>query len=223
MVTNAARHRGFTLLELMLAAAMVAMLGLTLYASMSIGFRARSGAKAQLEAMREAALVMDLVQRDFQSIPPPVGVLAGPFVGYAMGGSGAEADSVEFHALGRDAAIDGETDAFGEGMRRIELVLRTDGDTPRLVRRVERNLLRSIEIEPEEEWLSRRVRAFSVRYYDGLEWSAEWDSTLMGNALPLAVEVSMTFDLPSPLDRARPYRLTRVIPLSCGRSIEDMQ
>src|SRR5690606_27540354 len=64
---------GFTLLELLLSAAMVTMIGLTLYAAMSIGFRARGSAVNQVSAMRAASIAIELLQQDLQSVvPPPV-------------------------------------------------------------------------------------------------------------------------------------------------------
>jgi type II secretion system protein J len=213
-----APRRGFTLLELSLAAAIVAMIGLTLYASMAIGFRARGSAYNQVRAMREAAIVLDVVQQDLQSIPPPGGTLSGTFIGYAMGTSGAEADSLEFHTIGRDA--DAPETPVGEGIRRIELLLRTDVDPPVLVRRVQRNLLAPTEEEPPEEILARGVRAFSVRYYDGYGWAEEWDSTLQDDALPQAVELTIELDQPRPNDPEKRYRVTQVIPLPCAPPLD---
>jgi len=216
--TPQARHRGFTLLELALAAAMVAIIGLTLYAALSIGFRARGSANNQVRAMREAAIALDVVQQDLQSIPPPGGTLTGTFIGYAMGTSGAAADSLTFHAIGRDT--DAGDNVFGEGVRRIELALRTDVTPQLLVRRVQRNLLSSVEEEPAEEVLARGVRAFSVRYYDGYGWLDEWDSTLQDNALPQAVELTIELDQPRPNAPDKSYRVTQVIPLPCATPLD---
>jgi hypothetical protein len=200
---------------------MVAMLGLTLYAAMAIGFRARGSAQHQVRAMREAAIAMDVAQQDLQSVVRATGVLRGPFVGYAMGTAGAAADSVEFHALGRDA--DAADNPLGDGVRRIELVLRTDVTPPVLVRRVTRNLLAPTEPEPDEEVLARGVRSFSVRYFDGYGWSEEWDSTLVENAIPQAVELTLELDLPHPMDAERPYKVTQVVPMPCAPPVDTTE
>ena len=207
------------MLELLLASAMVTMIGLTLYAAMGIGFRARGSAANQVSAMREAAVAMELVQQDLQSVVKPGGVLAGSFVGYAMGSADVKADSLEFHALGRDA---GDIDSpLADGVRRVELALRTDVSPPVLVRHVERNLLALAQQEPEDEILARNVRSFGVRYYDGYSWLTEWDSSLQSHALPLAVELTIELNEPRPNDATKPYRLTQIVPLSCGQIAEE--
>ena len=213
------RHHGFTLLELLVASSMVAILGLSLAAAMHVGFRGRTVAQNQLRAVREAAIAMDIVQQDLQSLLPPTGILAGPFFGVAMGTGGAAADSIEFHTIGRD--LGDEQSPLSEGIRRVQLVLRTDLSPPTLVRRVQRNLLASSSTEPVEEPLLRNVRSFAVRYYNGYGWLQEWDSTLRDNVLPLAMEITLELDQPSPNDPQQPYRIRQVIPISTGRLDES--
>jgi type II secretion system protein J len=213
-----ARHRGFTLLELTLAAAMVAIIGVSLAAALNIGFRARTSANNQVNAMREAAIAIELVQQDFASVvPPTTGVLASHFIGTALGSGETHADSVEFFTIGRDIADDGP---LSEGQRRVQIVLVQDGASGTLVRRVERNLLANVPSTPEEEVLVRNVRSFGVRYFNGYGWLSDWDSTLRENVLPLAVEVNIALDVPSPADASRPYRVSHVIPISTGRFVQ---
>jgi type II secretion system protein J len=218
-MTRRVRHHGFTLLELLVASSMVAILGLSLAAAMHVGFRGRTVAHNQLRAVREAAIAMDIVQQDLQSLLPPTGILAGPFFGYAMGTTGAEADSLEFHTIGRDLGDDDSP--LSDGIRRVQLVLRTDTTPRMLVRRVQRNLLASSVSEAVEEPLVRNVRAFSVRYYNGYGWLQEWDSTLRNNVLPLAMEVTLELDLPSPSNPDQPYRIRQIVPISTGRFVES--
>lgn len=206
------RHHGFTLLEVLLATAISALIGVVLYSGMSIGFRARTTADNQTRAVQQAGVVLELIRQDLQSVVVPRGQLAGPFIGHAMGTSGSEADSLQFHTLGRDA----DDGPFSDGIRRVQFVLRTDVSPPVLVRRVERNLL-SVNPRPAtEEVLARDVQAFAVRYYNGFTWSQEWDSSVRDDRLPLAVEVTIELNLPSPADASRRYRVWQIIPLSVG-------
>lgn len=205
-----ASHRAFTLLELMLAAVMVAILGVSLAAAMHVGFRARDSARAQVGQMRRAAIAMELAQQDLQSVTRSGGVLAGAFVGRGTADVDGQTAALEFFALGRDA--DADESPLGEGVRRVELLLRTDADPPALVRRVERNLLAPVREAGVEETLALGVSAFVVRFFDGADWLEEWDSTVQGGELPLAVE--LTIELSPPDDRALPYRLTQVVPIA---------
>ncbi len=78
--------------------------------------------------MRSLNIAAELIANDLQSVAPPNGTLAGPFTGTQMGGTGARADTVEFYCLGRDPSLDNQP--LGDGMRRIDLVLRTDVSPP---------------------------------------------------------------------------------------------
>src|SRR5438552_14961304 len=118
------KRRGFSLLELVLAMAMSAMLALSLYTAMNVAFRAKRSAAAAVAPARTASLAADLVAQDLQSVLPPTGNLRGPFTGTHQPGGGGDADSVEFYSIGRDAQL--LNSPLGEGMRKIDLVLRSD-------------------------------------------------------------------------------------------------
>lgn len=219
-----AQHRGFTLLEVVLAAALLATIAAALYASLGAAFRARAAARRQVDVMREAQLAMQVIVRDFDSILPAgtvsddgtVSTLAGPFYGLSTGvGFGSAGSHLEFYTRSRDPRLAGTP--LADGVRRVELLLRTDLAQPMLVRRVESNLLAEIQSDPYEEVLAGNVQSFVARYYDGYDWLDEWDSTLQGDVLPKAVELTVTFDMASPRDPSQPYRAVRVIPLAVGQ------
>lgn len=50
---------------------------------------------------------------------------------------------------------------------------------------------------------AREVSGLEFRYYDGLVWQSEWDSTLL-NLLPVAIEVTLTLRTPESTDPADP-------------------
>ena len=56
------RRRGFTLLELIIATAMVAMLTLALYTGVVTAFRAQAVAGRQGDATRQAKVALDLIE-----------------------------------------------------------------------------------------------------------------------------------------------------------------
>jgi len=212
------RRSGFTLMELSLAMGMMAMLALTLYMSLAIALRARDSAAASVGPVRAATVAADLVRQDLESVLPPSGNLAGPFIGY-MDSSlpGGRSDNVEYYCVGNDAAriVDSP---LAEGIRKVDLLVRTDVNPPVLVRQVYRNLLAQAEMPPEEEVLCRNVKSFSLRYFDGTLWQDQWDSTTMGDVLPTAVEMTLDIDYPQkPGQPATPYRVVRVIPLACAK------
>jgi len=234
--TNA-RRAGFTLLELLLAMTAAALLALSLYASMSIAIRAQRTAQRTVQSTRAGAIASDLIRTDLSSLPPPSAnsVLAGPFVGTHQPGGGGDNDDLVFYTLGIDRHIeatvsnsinnnDTNPEPLAEGIREVELVVRTDVSPPVLVRRIQRNLLAQTQPPPEEEILCRDVRSFSLRYWDGTAWQETWDSTQQNDTLPLAVGV--TIQINDPLSRVllngQPMRqIQQVIPIACGKSAAD--
>ena len=232
--SNRPQPRAFTLLEMILAMAMVAMLSGALYMSLTTAFKARDSAQAAVAPMRTATVAMDLVRQDLESVPAPGPAedpvaLAGPFIGYAQAGGqgGAMNSNLTFCSIGRDLIVNpialAQPQPHAEGIRRIELGVRTDATPPALVRRVYRNLLSQATAEPEEEILCRNVRSFMIRYYDGTAWQPEWDSTLMGDTLPAAIEITLEIDRDPETRDPRPYQITRVFPLACSKPYDAAQ
>jgi hypothetical protein len=60
-----------------------------------------------------------------------------------------------------------------------------------------------------------------LRYFDGTNWQEDWDSTVMGDVLPLSVAMTIELNDPNNPPPARsPRRVTRIIPLACGKQLE---
>ena len=178
---------GFTLIELTLSLAMVAMLALSMYTALSVAQQARRNGTAAMEQMRAITIAADVLRHDFESVLPPTGQFAGPFVGIRQAGasgSGGDADQIEFFSVGEDEPIRVDN-PMAEGIRKIQLLVRTDVQPPALVRRVIKNLRPTVEPLAEEEIICRDVRSFSVKYFDGLAWQESWDSTTLGDVLPM--------------------------------------
>jgi hypothetical protein len=202
--------------------AMAAMLALSLYAAMNVALRARTSAENAIAPTRAGMIAIDLVQRDFESVPPPADStsdtlsLGGSFYATHQPAGTGDNDQVEFFSIGADPIEGDPADAspLSEGVRRIELYVQSDGPSPVLIRRVTRNLLPAAEAPAEEEVLCRNVRSFSLRYYDGIAWQEDWDSTTLEDALPLAVAITLELGDSDPNKPAK--RVTRVVPLACA-------
>lgn len=212
------RNHGFTLIEVLLATAIVALLAATLGVALHIAFRARRSAAEGLDAARAARLAMEAVGRDLQAAARPTGILQGPFIATdASGDAGRDSDSVVFTRAGvalRPAAGTGDiaevtltlvrssewqassasARAVGAGRDASGAVLPADdsGDAYVLVRRENRHPLATVTQPEPDEVLCRHVRSFKLRYYDGTNWGDAWNSTGQNNLLPLAVEVTLT-------------------------------
>ncbi len=206
-------QHGFTLLELILAMGMISMLAVSLYAMLRVAFKARESATSGIAPMRSSNIALDLLGEDLESALPPTGVLAGAFLGQHLGDVQSSQDTVEFYCIGSGDGVDPPNSA---GFRKIDLGLEPspDGRGNMLVRRITNNLLSPQEIQPQEEILCRNVRSFGIQYYDGTQWYPEWDSTQMGDILPVAVQVDLQIqtgtDSQAPL-----YHASRVFAFAC--------
>jgi type II secretion system protein J len=213
--------RGFSLIELTLAMAMVAMLALSLYTSMYVARQAKRSAVAAIEPARTAALAGDLITQELQSVMRPSANatdLAQAFVATHVPAGAGSADSVEFFAIGSD---DKPNDSpFYEGIRKVDLVMRTDVNPPMLVKQTTKNLLAAVQPQPEEEILCRNVRSFEMKYFDGTAWQDDWDSTTLNNTLPLAVSFTIQINPEASSDpQAKPIVVTRIISLPTAAPI----
>lgn len=210
----------FTLMEVLVALVIVAMIAASLSASLAIAFKARKSAMNQLTGVRQARVALDIIARDLENTLPPTGVLAGAFIATPQE-NGQGLDSLEFYntsPLSTQASLAGAADIqrvrlmvlpesevvvsevdddlkdpLAQGSR-LEQGQTWAGDRYVLVRRVTRRLLAQVEPQPPYEVLARNVVSFTLRYYDGENWLDEWDSTTMENGLPSAVEVTLVFN-----------------------------
>jgi len=210
--------RGFTLLELLVAIALMTLISGSLYASLYVGFKAYHSGTDAVGPARTAALALELLRQDFDAALPPTGILAQAFEGTAGAGANGSA-SLEFYSAAHSPK-EGETAC---DIRKVDLSVETpDGETqPVLMRRITTNLLASGVAVVREQVLCRRVKLFGLRYFDGTAWQDTWDSAGQGDILPLAVEVTLEFALEA--ERAdgpgRTYRLAHVYGIPCGRAV----
>jgi type II secretion system protein J len=217
------RRRGFTLLELLVAMAMVAILAVSLFASIQITFRAQKRAEAAVEPARTAQLAMEMIGQDITNSFAPDGQLGGTFEGTTgTDDRGHEADDIDFYST---ADSPQHIDANGE-IKNIELTVITPVNSTDhvLVRRVTRNLLSlNTTATPDPEFICGHVDSFTVQYFDGTDWAPTWDSTAEDNTLPMAVQVTLNIDR---ADSAAPGGVqttsyTRIFPVPCSTAEFD--
>ena len=220
LYTRPARaRRGFTLLELVVSIAMVAILSVGLYTTLSIAFDARDRVREQTAAPTRAAIALTTIRHELEQAMPMTQVdtgIVGPMIGTAS--------SVEFYRTGRDTtdAESAAADTLSEGVRWTALSLEFDdaSGTAALVRRIDRNLLSERPVEPEPQVLLTGLTGLVFRYYDGSGWADSWDSTQNNNGLPLAIEVTVEVPQETRLDpvtgEPQPYAFTQFIPISAA-------
>lgn len=181
-------HRAFTLLELLLAIAITAILAATVYASLMVATRTRDRAADAVGKDRALTLALDLIRRDLQSAPPPTGTLAGAFIGADDNGY----DTVSFTTTNTYLPPNERlSDLINISLALIEDEEGGDSRSMMLVREVTTNLLSATTTDPQVQVLARGITGFDIVYSDGSDWLGEWDSTQHDNTLPLAVRVTL--------------------------------
>ncbi len=217
----------FTLLELIFALAMVAIIVPVLVGMTTGAFRLKAASEAAVEPARTAEQAFDLLRQDLgDALPPSIQpvTLAGDFEGIqAADDRGYEADDLKFFTV----ADSPQHSPLNSEMRYVELTVITapNGDHV-LVRKVLRDMvtdqtsttgttgttgstssgsgpiapepLDGTQVDPDVEVICRGVAGFKLEYYNGSPTPVNsWDSTAQDNTLPNAVAVTITLNRPN--------------------------
>jgi len=218
-------RRAFTLLEMLVAMALTSILAGTLYACLHSAFRGRRSVERALGPMSRMAASMEIIRADLASTAPPRGILAAEFLAENVeGNDGEPSDVLLFHRL----AVDQVETVPPSPVVRIEYAIAEDDENGEwnLVRRTTVNLLAPEAQEPTEETICRNVLSFDVYCFDGTDWQESWDSTVMGDVLPLAIEITLAVrrdddDSDRGRDEQRAYTVTRVFAPPCATPPEQ--
>ncbi len=200
---------GFTLIELVLAMSIAAVLAVSLFAAMRVAFRAQRSAEQAVAPVSAVDAALAFVALDLQNIRP---ASVDDWLSGVDGKDdrGHDGDSLTFFTT---APAADQPAANGE-VKRVELAVSVDNNGQhRLVRRVIRNLFTDVLPAPDEETLCIGVYSLNLRYYDGSDWQNTWDSTQLGDVLPKAIEVTLQLDSPGG-SADMPVTAMRVVPLS---------
>jgi type II secretion system protein J len=216
-------NRAFTLIEILLAMAMMSIIAASLYTSLSIGFKARESAERVVAKGRAAEIAIELIKGMVSSSMVPNGVLAGEFKGEdGMDEKGYASDTLSFYTSDYvpqegELACDIEKIELGTDVR--------ENTNERIIyRKTTTNLLSSKTLDPAEEILCGGVRSLNLQYYDGTDWVDSWDSTENSNTLPKALEVTIVLENASNesttggSNNENLYTFTEIITLPCSSS-----
>jgi general secretion pathway protein J len=185
------RCGGFTLLELLIAVAIFALIGAMAYGGLQqvLVQQQRTGQQSQrLSDLQKSYLIM---QRDLeQLVNRKIRNEFGDQVDALVGGSGYE--GVAFSRAGRS----NPAGFVRSNIQRVAYV----PDQETLLRRTWRVLDRAQDSQPDDQVLVEGLQRFSMRFLDqGDEWHERWPPQVQGGAeagidLPRAVEVQLEMD-----------------------------
>lgn len=188
-------HSGFTLLEVLIAMTLMAVISMSLYSSMYVAMKSKKSIEAAVGPYRYFNPTFDFLQKDLACTLAPGDVLAGEFQGFD--GSAAGVDGADMLLFFTSNYVPGEDEVACDIARTEYFVEDRDGwEDMVLVRRQTTNLLSPKTLEGKSEVICRGVKSFNLQYYDGYEWLDTWDSTTQDDMLPAAVAISLTLKKP---------------------------
>ncbi len=173
---------GFTLIEVLLAVSLIAMMATVVFGSLYVTINAIDAARIKSADEQIVRSTLRLMNDELSvSMDRPIG----PWVGINAQYEGRPADSVAFLTMGQFRGAESAKDT-----EMVRIVYTREGD--RLLRFVRRNLYGLTDESVEQVELATKVKGFNVRYYDGKSnlWLDEW--TGGGSAPPKAILLELT-------------------------------
>jgi len=199
LVAHRSQH-GFTLMEMILAIGIAAVVLLSVTAVFFTALHLRNDAADMVEEATPVDSTVTFIKRDLQCAVTPTNgtskVLSGSFrVGNNISSTG-QSDPVAIEFSTATGAL-GTTQPWGD-VQRVTYELKTPTDSSAigrdLYRSVVRNLLPLSNPEIADQLMLHGVQSVKFSCYDGAQWSDVWDTSDVTSTytnLPLAVRVDI--------------------------------
>jgi general secretion pathway protein J len=180
-------HRGFTLVEILVAVALLGTVAAMVFGSLVTTTQAVEAGREHVSREQTVRKILRLMAEEISLSKRS---LAYPWVGMNGTQEGQPADTLAFLAMSQELSASTMKES-----ETIRVVYTRERD--RLIRFVRRNLYTLTDTDEtlDQMELADRVHAFNVRYYDDQNriWLDEWPTA---GKLPRAVLIEVTFQYP---------------------------
>ena len=187
------RQRGFTLLELLIATAVGAVVLIVIQTTYFGALRLHNTTHEHIDQDLMLSRTLGIIRRDFAGLMLPGGTLSGQLqtTNFSSLAEGSYGERVTPDLFTNSGKIDG-WNPFSE-VQMVAYYLApgsTDAEGKDLVRVVTRNLLPVQDPLPEDQVLLHGVDSATLLFYDGQGWIDTWDSSATAT-LPSALKLSL--------------------------------
>lgn len=196
---RSAPPRGFTLLELLIATAVGAVVLLVIQTTYFGALRLHNTAHARIDADLLVQRALGIIRRDFAGLMLPGGTLSGQLQSGVLSSptTGSSGERISPDLYTNSGRVDGWNPFSEVQMVAYYLAPASNGGNAKdLVRVVTRNLLPVQEAIPEEQVILQDVAAAAVSFYDGAGWTDQWDSAET-STLPSGIRLSLQLASPA--------------------------
>ncbi|MBN2327527.1 MAG: prepilin-type N-terminal cleavage/methylation domain-containing protein [Candidatus Omnitrophica bacterium] len=181
------RQKGFTLVELVLASTLTALILGSAFVSLSTVLKAYKELGGKTNLAETARLILDRMRADLEMTFYSPHADYTRFVGYDQLNGDLPADSLTFISSVNNPV---NTGGGSSDLAEVQYYIDVDDGTP------ERWLLRRMDYTPDSDpftggelaLLGPRVASIDFQYFDGIVWQTEWDSS---EAIPIAVNITI--------------------------------
>jgi type II secretion system protein J len=216
-------RRGFTLLELLIATAVGAVVLIVIQTTFFGALRLHNTTHDRIEEDRVVQRTLGIVRRDFAGIMLPGGTLAGELQTENVSSltTGNYGERITPDIFTNSGKIDGWTPFSDVQMVAYYLAPSTDGSSDKdLVRVVTRNLLPVQQADAEDVALLHGVVSAAVSFYDGTGWTETWDSSAT-STLPTAMKFTLVMAPKGAGEPAAPHEL--IVPIVATTTTSQQQ
>ena len=175
---------GFTLLELLVAVALLVIIAAAVYGSYFSVIRGRDSATAGMEALRETTATLTLLRKEISSALYRSDDKKLSFVVEDRDQFGKPASNLAFSTLGMTRSGDTPSSDL-----RVVSYRTREKEGKLLLARSEKELF--FDIEPQQYPQMEALEGFLVECYDNGKWVRSWDTALNGK-LPEAVRITLS-------------------------------
>jgi general secretion pathway protein J len=175
---------GFTLVEVLLAVSLVAMMATLVFGSLFVTTSAIEAARAN---SANEQIIRSILRVMIDELSVGKNSPAGPWMGINGQFDGQPADTIAFLTMGQFRGAESTKDT-----EEVRIVYTREGD--RLLRYVRKNLYGLTDESVGYIELVTKVKAFNVRYYDEKNrlWVDEWDGRGRLTSVPKALLIELT-------------------------------